>query len=77
MIYDAELYRHTVVPQIEAWFKDRPDRTPVEQIGLIAIATHCPIIVVAQYLEELYGATTELNALKQVLAKFYHTEGEQ
>ena len=68
---NPDAYRRTVVPQIESWFKTRPNCTPHLEVGKIAIATGCPIEVVAQFVEELLGETPELSQLKAKLAAFY------
>jgi hypothetical protein len=37
----------------------------------IAISTHCPCIVIAHYVGELYGFTDEVNDVIDRLTKFY------
>lgn len=48
----------------------------VEDLGLIAVATGVPVIVVGLYVGEAYGFSTELSAKIERLKLFYNEEIE-
>lgn len=64
-------YRRHAIPVIERVIKMRPERQPIDIIGDLAIATNCHIILVAHYLSELHGKTTQLTNLIERLMEFY------
>lgn len=51
--------------------KDKTMEEIVDFIGVIAISTGVPIIIVGHYLAELYGYTPELIDIINKLKKFY------
>lgn len=71
MIYDPELYRRAVFPQVKFWLESRPDSEPHTQLSALALATSCPILVVAQFIGEIAGFSNELNATIERLKEFY------
>lgn len=72
MTLDCDIYRINV-----KLIKQLADAQPAEErlqsryIGLLALTTGVPIIIVACYLGELYGFTEELNAFIERLKAFY------
>lgn len=70
MTLDADHYRVNI-PSIKLILEDK---TPVERaefIGNIAVITGVPIIIVACYVGEIYGFTSELDQMIQRLMSFY------
>lgn len=57
---DLNDYRHTTFSLVKSICEFRADENPYDLIGDIALATECPIIVVAHYVGEIYGQTPEL-----------------
>lgn len=73
MIHDLNVYRHNIKPIVKQRC-DAKDTKPIEQIGAIALATNCDIIIVAHYVGELYGFSSELNDMIKRLKKFYKSD---
>lgn len=71
MKYDLDHYRHAVFPLIKPWVDARPHCKVVDEIGLIAISTECPIIVVAHFVQEIYGHSESLASMIKVIKDFY------
>ncbi len=74
MIYDLNLYRHSVLPLVRNWCDYKPDQKPHQLLGEIALITSCPIVVVACFIIELYGESPELTRQLKVLKTFYKVE---
>lgn len=74
MRYKVYEYRHIIAPQIKNWFIIRPDVNKIDEIPQIAIATSCPIIVVAYLVGELFGFTDELRVKIDRLTLFYNVD---
>lgn len=71
MIVNANDYRVNL-KAIELMFESKKtDQERREHIGSVAVATGVPIIVVSQYLGEIYGFTPELEAFMERLKFFY------
>lgn len=71
MTLDADKYRLNV-DAIKSLTKDKDDAERIEFLGVLAIATGVPIIIVAVYLGELYGFSDALNATIGRLKAFYN-----
>jgi hypothetical protein len=71
MIVNANDYRVNM-KSIELMFKAKKDDIERREfIGSVAVATGVPIIVVAQYLGEIYGFTPQLDSFMDRLKHFY------
>lgn len=54
--------------------KDKTEEERYEGIGMLAVATAVPVVVVCCYLGELYGFWPELKALLKRLMEFYKVD---
>jgi len=71
MIVNADDYRVNI-QSISKMFEAKPSyKEKVEHIGPIAVATMVPILVVCQYMGEIYGFTPELEDKMDKLKYFY------
>ena len=71
MIVDADSYRVNM-KEISLMFKNKKDDIERREfIGAVAVSTGVPIIVVAQYLGEIYGFTPQLDKFMDRLKHFY------
>lgn len=70
---DADKYR-ICMTDILNFTKDKTVEERYEGIGMLAVATAVPVIVVCCYLGELYGFWPELKALLKRLMEFYKVD---
>lgn len=70
MILNKEKYSIQRVV-IKNWLDNKPDCDITKEISHIALATHCPIILVVEFIMEIRGELSELLVLKKKLMEFY------
>lgn len=70
---DADKYRINI-PDIIAFTHDKNEKERMEFMGMLAIATNVPIIIVATYIGELYGFTPELVSFIERMKLFYNID---
>jgi len=73
MILDCDKYKLSL-PFIRDLTKDLTQLERLQTIGIIAIASGVPIIVVATFIGELWGYTIELEGFIERLKTFYMVE---
>lgn len=67
---DADKYRINVKDVI-TFTQDKNHKDRMEFMGMLAVATNVPIIIVATFVGELYGFTPDLNSFIDELKLFY------
>lgn len=67
---DADKYRLNI-NDIISFTKDKTHKEIMESVGLLAVATSVPIIIVLTYIGELYGFTPDVLAYIERLKEFY------
>lgn len=70
MILDANKYRLNI-QSIKELTKDKTTKERLAFIGILAVTTGVPIIIVANYIGEIYGFTPELDKFIVSLMAFY------
>lgn len=70
MTYNLDDYRRTVTPVIKQRFENSRSK-PVDEIGIIAIITGAPILVVGYLMLEILGPNEELSKMLERTEKFY------
>lgn len=75
MKYDLDKYRRTIKPVIENWFNSKHEVKHEDEIGMIAIATGCPIVVVGYLMLEAFGPNNDISRQIESLEKFYNVTG--
>lgn len=76
MIYNLSTYRTAVLPQVKAWIEAKGG-VPESHLSELALATSCPIIVVAHFIAEAYGMTDSLMQRIVDLKTFYKANVEE
>lgn len=61
-------------PYIKLWLDGKPDWKYEDEVGPLALATGCPIILVSHYIGQLYGYTEEINNKIKRDMLFYNVE---
>ncbi len=70
---DADLYRINI-KDIKHFSQHWTPEQRIKDLGMLAVATGVPVIIVATYLGEIYGLTPELIAQIDRLKLFYHID---
>ena len=72
-VLDASKYRVNI-PLIATMLADKTDEERLEAVGALAIVTGVPIIIVAEYIREVFGDIPGLSDKKQRLMSFYQID---
>lgn len=72
-VLDASKYRVNV-PLIATMLADKTNTERLEAVGTLALVTGVPIIIVAGYIQELFGDIPGLSDKKQRLMAFYQID---
>lgn len=70
-VYDKEIYRHSIVPEIKKWRAARPDEPIEKAISNLVHATTCPIIVMCEFFQEL-EPSPKVDEMLYRLRRFYN-----
>ncbi len=70
---DASKYRVNI-PLIATMLGDKTNEVRLEMLSSLALITGVPIIIVATYIQELYGDIPGLSDKKQRLMEFYQVD---
>ncbi len=67
--------KYTVnIPLIQSMLKDKTDQERLEAVGPLAVITGVPIIIVTEYIKQLFGDIPGLSDKKQRLMVFYQID---
>ncbi len=67
--------KYTVnIPLIKSMLIDKTDQERLESVGPLAIITGVPIIIVTEYIRQLFGDIPGLSDKKQRLMVFYQID---
>jgi hypothetical protein len=67
-----EVYRYSSVrPTVAHFIKSNPEMTIADLCSKLAVATHVPALAICYFIEEVKGASEELERQKNTLINFY------
>jgi len=69
---NLEVYKYkSVRPAVAAYLKNNPTADLEETCSTLAAATHVPILAICYFVEDINGASPELEGIKQKIKDFY------